>query len=276
VFDLNDKRYPIDQSASLVGQFGRLLPEYETDLGFAAVRYVAVLLKNIHAHIPFEVTPSWAARALDRKSALRASSLLVPAEHLDKLGVNLANAYHALKNNFGQEEWQRTLDDVRIGLSERIEDVTTWADPGGGNIGLSIKYKDLDRQVPASQLSDGVLAYLAFVALFRLHTTPPSLLAMDEPDLHLHPRLLMRVLDFFDAMARDFPVLIATHSDRLLDGLTDPARSVVLCELDEHSATQLLRPDRAALEKWLERYRGLGDLRGAGHEASVLTRVEPT
>lgn len=239
-------------------------------------QYVAAHLLNVRVHLPFEVMPAWAARALDRKSALRGPVLFAPADHLEKLGLNLPNAYHALRNSFGQEHWKETLDYIRLGLGEGIEDVTTWADPGGGNVGLAIKRRNLDRQIPAAQLSDGMLSYLAFVALFRLRVTPPALLAMDEPDLHLHPHLLMRVLDFFEAMARDFPVLVATHSDRLLDGLSDPARAVVLCEIDEHLATRLIRPDRGALEKWLERYRGLGDLRGAGHAASVLTKVEPT
>ncbi|MET0406096.1 MAG: AAA family ATPase [Cystobacter sp.] len=233
-------------------------------------------LRRIRVHLPFEVLPSWAARSLDRKSALRASIPFAPATQLERLGVNLANSFHALKNNFGRDEWNRTLEYVRLGLGDHIEDVTTWADPGGGNVGLSLKLKNLDRQVPSAQLSDGMLSYLAFVALFRLQAGGSSLLALDEPDLHLHPRLLMRVLDMFESMAQRAPMLISTHSDRLLDGLSEPARSVVLCELDEHQATRLIRPDPRLLAKWLERYRGLGDIRGEGHEASVFTREEPT
>jgi predicted ATPase len=244
------------------------------DLELNAIKYTAFLLKKIRVHLPFETMPAWAARSLDRKSALRSPSLFAPANHLEKLGLNLANAFHALKNQFGRDEWQRTVDYVRLGLGDRIEDVTTWADPGGGNIGLSIKQRGVDRPIPAAQLSDGTLAYLAFIALFRLNPQHPSLLALDEPDLHLHPRLLMRVLDFLETMAHENPVLVATHSDRLLDGLRDPARSVVLCELDEHDKTRLLRPNAEALERWLERYRGLGEIRGAGHEASIFTRPE--
>lgn len=244
-------------------------------LGLASIAVVAEDLKDIQVHLPFETTPAWAARALDRKSALRSSALLTPADHLDKLGLNLASSYHALKNNFGRAHWDRTLEYLRLGLGERIEDVVTWVDPGGGNIGLSLKLAGLDRPLPSAQLSDGMLVYLAFVALFRLHTTRPSLVTFDEPDLHLHPQLLMRVLDMFESMAREHPVILATHSDRLLDGLRDPAKSVVLCELDDGGATRLVRPDAEALGRWLERYRGLGDIRGAGHAASVMTRVEP-
>jgi hypothetical protein len=55
-----------------------------------------------------------------------------------------------------------------------------------------------------------------------------------------------------------------------VDHLQDPAAAVVLCELDEKGATQLVRPDRAALARWLDRYRGLGDIRAAGHQRSVM------
>jgi predicted ATPase len=240
-----------------------------------ALQHIASTLDGIEVHLPFEVVSAWAGRALDRKTALRAPSPITRANKLEKLGLNLASAFHSLKNSYSEAEWQRTLGYIRLGLGEHIEDVATVADPSGGSIGLALKFKNRDQQVPASQISDGMLAYLAFVALFRLRTGQTSLLAFDEPDLHMNPRLLMRVLDMFESMARDFPVLVATHSDRLLDGLSDPARSVVLCELNEDHATQLFRPDSRALSKWLERYRGLGDLRGAGHAASVLTRREP-
>ncbi|WP_434043668.1 MULTISPECIES: AAA family ATPase [Sorangium] len=266
-------RYTTGAQQTVLSEYGGHPSHGERD--DEAAQHTVAQLDRIRVHLPFEVIPAWAGRALDRKSALRTSMVFAPATQLEKLGANLANAYHALKNSFDREHWRQTLEYVRLGLGAHVEDVATWADPGGGYISLALKLRGLDQQIPVAQISDGMLAYLALVAAFRLHITPPSLLAFDEPDLHLHPHLLMRALDFFESMAREFPVLVATHSDRLLDGLSDPARSVVLCSLDERQATQLVRPDPAALERWLERYRGLGDIRAAGHAASVLTRVEP-
>jgi predicted ATPase len=138
---------------------------------------------------------------------------------------------------------------------------------------LRVKYAGLDEQIPAFSLSDGMLSYLCFVALARLNTQK-SVIAFDEPETHLHPELLMRVLDFFEAMAEKQPILLATHSDRLLDGLSDPARSVIVCELDERRATHLRRFDKSALDDWLTDYRGIGDIRSAGHMASGLASSE--
>lgn len=263
----------IDEQTTFLSTLGINAP---TESPHHEAQYVAAHLRNARIQLPFEVMPIWAERAHGRTSALRAPSFYAPADHLEMLGMNLANAFHALRNNFGQEHWKETLDSVRLGLGDRIEDVVTWADPSGGPINFAIKQKGVARQIPAVQLSDGMLAYLAFVALYRLWATQPSLLAVDEPDLHLHPRVLSRVIEFFSSMARDFPLIVATHSDRLLDAIPDPARSVVLCDLGPGFATRLVRPDRAALEKWLQRYRGVGDLRAAGHAGSVFTLIDPT
>jgi predicted ATPase len=227
-------------------------------------------LEDIEVHVPFEVVPAWIARAHDRKSVPRSSMLLQPATRLDRLGGNLASAFATLRSEFGEAHWQETMDYVRLGLGDRIESINARPSPEGGAVALWMKLRNRDEQIPASGLADGVLAFLAFVAMFRLHPER-SLLAFDEPELHLHPRLLLRVLGFFETMAETCPVLLATHSDRLLDGLRDPARTVVLCELDEAThETRLHRPDAAALAEWLEDYRGLGDLRSAGYLDTVM------
>lgn len=228
------------------------------------------VLEQFQVHLPFDVQALWASRALGRPTPLRVSTTHIPADRLSRLGLNLANTFSALKNDFGEAHWQETMQCVRLGLGADVESVNTRADPGGGSIGLWLKYKAFDEQFPAAVLSDGTLAYLAFVALYRL-SAKDTLLAFDTPEAHLHPRLLLRVLDFMEAMAQERTVLLATQSDALLDGLSEPASSVVLCELDEGRATRLVRPDPRALDLWQERYRGLGDVRAAGHESSVMT-----
>ncbi|WP_437682865.1 AAA family ATPase [Sorangium sp. So ce131] len=237
------------------------------------IRDVRAALRTIDVHLPFDTTARWVQRSRGQPSPLRGAATVEPAEALSRFGANLPNAWSALKNDFSEAHWRETMDYVRLGLGPDVESVNVRADPGGGSIALRLKYAGLDDQISSFAISDGTLAYLAFVALYRLNTKK-SLIAFNEPETHLHPELLQRVLGFFEAMAKDRPVLLATHSDRLLDGLSDPARSVVLCELDERRTTRLVRPDPEALRDWLSEYRGLGDVRGAGHAASILTRRE--
>jgi predicted ATPase len=202
---------------------------------------------------------------------MRVSSLHQSADSLIRLGPNLANVYQALAAQ--RESWPTTMEYIRLGLGDDIESVTTRKTATGDGLEIWFKYLSFPEEVPARSLSDGTLDYLAFVAFFRL-ATKKSLVVFDEPESQLHPALATRVAQLFESMSRIETLLVATHSDRFLDALTKPAQSVVLCSLDENRATRLMRPEPAALQSWLENYRGLGDLRAVGHEPSVMTRPE--
>lgn len=237
---------------------------------------VSRALRSISVQLPFETLPWWASRSLKRPSAMREDNIVEPFERLEPLGSNLGSAYFALRNDLGDAHWRETLELIRLGLGEQVEDVLVKAGGDGGKISLRVKYRSQLQPVPTFALSDGTLAYLAWVALYRApRAEPPALLAFDEPELHLHPHLLMRVLDFLESMGQSSSVLVATHSDRLLDGLSRPAQQAVLCELDARGQTQLRRPNQEALDRWMERYRGIGDLRSAGHDASIWNDDEP-
>jgi len=235
------------------------------------IAVVASVLRSIEVHLPFRVSASWAEQ--DRKTP-RGVSLIEPTTRLERFGTNLINAYQALKNDFGIDHWNETLEYIHLGLGHEIRDIRLEAIPGGGHMALALEIVGQGR-VPAFSLADGVLSYLAFVALFRLDEGR-TLLAFDEPELHLHPGLLARVLGLFEAMSDRYPVVLATHSDRLLDGLSDPVASVVVTELDERSRTRLRRLDAAQLGRWIGDYRGLGELRADGELVTVLADpVEP-
>lgn len=233
-----------------------------------AIDAVQEALASIEVHLPFEVTPTWAARAHQRSSAARGSVLLQPADRLALFGSNLANVFHMLRNERPREHWDATMDFVRMGLGADIESVNTRADAGGGAIAIALELADQSELLPAYALSDGQLAWLCFVALYRLDSER-SLLGFDEPELHMHPELLVRVVQLFEDMARTHPVIIATHSDVLLDALTDPAGSVLVCEL-EAGATKLRQLDEPALREWMARYRGVGHMRAEGYLPGLL------
>jgi predicted ATPase len=77
----------------------------------------------------------------------------------------------------------------------------------------------------------------------------------------------------FETLAEDTSVLLTTHSDRMLDGLAEPARSVVVTDLTSDSSTRLRRLDKDALTTWLDDYRGVGDVRAEGHLHSLLPKA---
>ncbi len=235
---------------------------------------VARALEEIRVHASFDVGSLWAANESGSPAPLRTSARLQPFDGIGVRGSGLANAYFELKNQRGPAHWSETVEILQLGLGDDIEDVTIRTDPAGGAIALGLKYRQHAQPIEAASLSDGTLAWMAFVAVHRTHVRD-ALIAFDEPELHLHPGLVARAVDLFESMSRSGPVVLATHSDHALDALQDPAKSVVVCELDRERRTQLRRPEAGALSDWMKSYSGYGAIRTAGHEESILRERTP-
>lgn len=239
----------------------------------AVFRRIVRTLENIDAHFPFHTRALWQQQEVGVQVSPRQPAVLEPAARLAKYGLNLASAFQALQNR-GPKERERLDGLIAIGLGddyERFEVLPI----GRGQLELGIRFGRLAAPVPVDALSDGQLAYLCFVALVELHEGR-TLLSFDEPELHLHPGLVARVAWMLEEAAQHAPVIVATHSDRILDALAEPAKAVVLCELDENRATVLRRPNEERLAEWMERYRGLGSIRADGYERAVFEEADAT
>ena len=233
-----------------------------------AFKRVIRALDAIDHQVSFETRAVWQQREMDIRVGPRWPSLLDRAEKVARYGLNLPSCFQALRN-LDSTVWDRVLERARLGLGSNIRDFRVAA-AGGGNVDLEIVFGSMpDRPVPVRSLSEGQLSYLLFIALVELNTNR-SVLVFDEPETHLHPSLLARVVWILEQVAADYPIVLATHSDRLLDALESPESSVVLCDLDHRGATRLRRPNRERLEEWLQDYRGLGSLRAEGYEAHVF------
>ena len=130
----------------------------------------------------------------------------------------------------------------------------------GGTVALFLE-EEGDRLIPATRLSDGTLRYLSLLAIL-LHPEPPPLICIEEPELGLHPDLLPTLTDLMCEASERTQLIITTHSDVLVDALTDKPESVVICEKHD-GQTEMRRLDKNDLAKWLEKYR-LGDLWTSG------------
>jgi predicted ATPase len=259
--------------------FRELISAYESAINQRAsghpdqiVRDVIDAIRHIDVHLPFDTIAHWAAKSQgSRVPPMRDSVTIAPAPKLDRFGSNLPCVYHQLQNESSREQWDYTMELVRMGLGEWVESVNTRSDPGGGRIALSVKPRHTDTQIPAASLSDGQLAYLAFVALTQL-PTERSVLCFDEIELHLHPKMLSQVLYLLEVVAEKVPVVVTTHSRRLLDLLSNPASSVAILDFDSQRwRTELRRFDAEALSAWLKDYEGLGKILDAGYQESFLS-----
>ena len=110
---------------------------------------------------------------------------------------------------------------------------------------------------PARRISDGTLRYLCLLAML-VDPDPPPLIAIEEPELGLHPDVLPQLAALLVEASERTQLIVTTHSDTLVDALTETPEAVVVCEKVDGS-TKLTRLDAETLKPWLDKYR-LGEL----------------
>jgi len=175
------------------------------------------------------------------------------SDFLDEGSENLALVLSHLRG----AHRQRLLEALRK-LFDGIVDVQ--CPVTGGTVGLFLEEAG-NRSIPATLLSDGTLRYLCLLAIL-LHPEPPPLICIEEPELGLHPDLLPTLSDLMQEASERTQLIVTTHSDVLVDALTDRPESVVVCEKHD-GQTEMRRLDKDDLAKWLEDYR-LGELWTSG------------
>jgi predicted ATPase len=111
--------------------------------------------------------------------------------------------------------------------------------------------------IPATRLSDGTLRYLCLLAIL-CHPDPPPLVCIEEPELGLHPEVLPQLADLMVSASERCQLIVTTHSDMLVDALTETPESVIVFEKQD-GKTQTQRLNGEDLSQWLKKY-SLGEL----------------
>ena len=142
---------------------------------------------------------------------------------------------------------------------QSVEDVATAITTG--EVQIFFHEEGLQHPVPATRLSDGSLRYLCLLAVL-LHPDPPPVVCIEEPELGLHPDVIPEVAKLLVEASSRSQIFVTTHSDVLVDALTETPESIVVCEKSA-GATRLRRLDKTELGPWLEEYR-LGELWTSG------------
>ena len=172
----------------------------------------------------------------------------LPKEYLLESYENLALVLNYLRRHAGPE-----LIEALSSLYPEIKDFHI--DIGGGWVQLLMaegKYS-----IPATRLSDGTLRYLCLLAIL-CHPDPPPLVCLEEPELGLHPDVLPNLAKLMLSASERCQLIVTTHSDILVDALTETPESVIVCEKQD-GRTRMQRLDSKELTQWLDRYR-LGQL----------------
>jgi predicted ATPase len=230
------------------------------DEHYPALRQVREALTRLRVYPGFSSKPRWALEAHERALSPRSSIVIQPQDALDPSGRGLINALYSLQQN-DERRWDYLLRQM-TGEFPHFRGIYFPADPGGGKIGLEwVDARFSDRRV-AEQMSEGMWSFLSLLAAL-FPAEPAELIAFDEPDVHLHPSALRRLVGLLEEASSRATVVFTSHSSRVLDELEEPERSLVICEpTDEGTSVRELEPEQA--KAWLEAYDGPSALRERG------------
>src|SRR5260221_5853918 len=126
---------------------------------------------------------------------------------------------------------------------------------------LRVRWKSLRRAQSAADLSDGTLRFLFLLAALA-NPNPPPIIAIDEPDIGLHPGMLPIIAEFATGASERSQVVLTTHSPAFLDAFEETTPTItVLNSVEGRTNLQVLSGEK--LKYWLKHYT-LGEMYRTG------------
>ena len=206
----------------------------------------------------------------ERDSVMRQPATTQFAKRLTADGGNLVTVLHTLYT--GNREFRSLIDEgMKAGFGEDYQEVI-FQPAAAQQIQLALQWKSSSQPHAGADLSDGTLRFLFLIAVLA-HPEPPPLIAIDEPEVGLHPSMLPIIAEYASAATEKTQVVLTSHSPEFLDAFSDLSPHVTLCHWED-GKTDLYALDEQTLEKWLQRYR-LGHLFTCGDlESLAMPEVE--
>jgi len=154
-----------------------------------------------------------------------------PAERLSQSGDNLPNVMQYL-----DERHPEVLACVLSELTSRVPrlegvEAKTLED---GRLLLQIKDAPFERPILAKFASDGTLKMLSYLVVLH-DPDPPPLIGIEEPENHLHPRLLPELAEECRMATTHSQLLVTTHSPFFLTGLRPQEVWVLYRDVDGYA-----------------------------------------
>ncbi len=206
-----------------------------------------------------------------------------PQERLSATGDNLPNVIQYLK-----EQHTERLDQILEILSRRVPrlekvQAELMAD---GRLLLQIKDAPFKEPILAKWASDGTLKMLAYLTVLY-DPDPPQLVGIEEPENHLHPRLLPVLAEECRIASNLTQLMVTTHSPFFVNGLQPEELWVLYRDQDGHTQARRAADIRGIKEfmdhgaklgyLWMENYFDVGDplTTSNGRRKSVTSSSKP-
>lgn len=158
-------------------------------------------------------------------------------------------------------------DGMRAAFGSEFQEIR-FEPAGVGQVQLGIQWQSSGRPHVGQDLSDGTLRFLMLLTVLA-SPDPATLIAIDEPEIGLHPSMLPIIAEYAAEAATRTQVVMTSHSPVFLDALSKARPDVTLLHW-ENGKSQLFPLDAEALERWLAEYR-LGELFTSGDLEAIAS-----
>jgi predicted ATPase len=146
---------------------------------------------------------------------------------------------------------------IEVGRAEELAAIVDAAFPGSrlsvvsqeGLLSVRFHQHGLLRPLAASELSDGTLRFLLWVAAL-LTPRPPELLVLNEPETSLHPELLPALAVLVASAAKETQLVVVSHASPLIRALSEVAEVGALELEKEDGETKLAGQGRLDRPSW--------------------------
>jgi predicted ATPase len=170
---------------------------------FNALEVIKKNIKEIFVYESFDTSPNSGIRRMVNSNSTKALSLD---------GSNLTQLLNIIK-----------INDKRN--FRKIEELFKEVNPNfsgfdfhfiAGNIELQLEEREFVRSIPISNFSDGTLRYLCLLAIF-FNSNRGNIVCIDEPELGLHPDMLLNIANTIKEISPETLFVISTHSENFLN-----------------------------------------------------------
>lgn len=201
---------------------------------------------------------------VDNLALVRQPAVTRPERRVSPDGQNLISVMHTLYT--GDRKFKKDINSaMKAAFGDDFEELA-FTPASDQKIQLQVRWKSLNREQSAADLSDGTLRFL-FLLTVLASPTPAPVIAIDEPEIGLHPSMLPIVAEYaVDASLRS-QVILTTHSPQFLDAFRDTLPTTTVTKWKD-GETELKTIEGKDLEYWLKDYT-LGGLFKSGELESM-------
>jgi|SRR5215213_1009403 len=208
-------------------------------------------LSSLYAN--FRIYSEW---SFGRNSNLREAA---PAGRSEVMLSESMNDFPLVLNALEKTAAHEKIRNYLHELKETYEDYVTRV--LFGRVGLELLESPFEEPLPAKRLSDGTLRFLALAAIL-LHSEPPVLICLEEPELGMHPDMIRMVARMIVDAATKTQLIVTTHSEHLLTALQDDFDALFAFDAGLTGST-VRRFTREEYKIWCEEH-SLGELWTSG------------